>query len=188
MKKEKGFTLIELMIVVAIIGILAAIAIPRFAALIDKAREAGARGNLGAMRSAIAIYYGDTKGYWPPKLDTGTTGVTYTIGTGTTEPTYGEPIPCFIPRYLSRIPYATLKRSVPNSRNNDVAYARTTSEEEIATSSIAAVGSPTAGITGGWAYSPFSGDCRINHAGKDTSVLTDTNSTMCYYNYGHEEP
>ena len=64
-RKSKGFTLIELMIVVAIIGILAAIAIPRFADLIDRAREARTQGNLGAIRSAIAIAYGATGGTWP---------------------------------------------------------------------------------------------------------------------------
>ncbi len=67
-RKSKGFTLIELMIVVAIIGILAAIAIPRFANLIDRAREARTQGNLGAIRSAMAIYYGTTDGVWPPTI------------------------------------------------------------------------------------------------------------------------
>ena len=64
-RKSKGFTLIELMIVVAIIGILAAIAIPRFANLIDRAREARTQGNLGAIRSAMSIYYGTNDGIWP---------------------------------------------------------------------------------------------------------------------------
>ena len=67
-RKSKGFTLIELMIVVAIIGILAAIAIPRFANLIDRAREARTQGNLGAVRSAMAIMYGSTDGTWPATI------------------------------------------------------------------------------------------------------------------------
>ena len=67
-RKSKGFTLIELMIVVAIIGILAAIAIPRFANLIDRAREARTQGNLGSLRSATAICYGATDGTWPATL------------------------------------------------------------------------------------------------------------------------
>ncbi len=67
-RKSKGFTLIELMIVVAIIGILAAIAIPRFANLIDRAREARTQGNLGSLRSALAIAYGSENGVWPATL------------------------------------------------------------------------------------------------------------------------
>ena len=69
-KNEFGLTLIELMIVVAIIGILAAVALPKFAQLIEKSREAATKGNLGALRSAVFIYYGDHEGVQPDTLDT----------------------------------------------------------------------------------------------------------------------
>ena len=62
---KKGFTLIELMIVVAIIGILAAIAIPKFADLIKKSKEGATKGGLSAVRSAIQVYYGDNEGWFP---------------------------------------------------------------------------------------------------------------------------
>ena len=71
--KSKGFTLIELMIVVAIIGILAAVAIPKFADLVTKSKEAGVKANIGAIRSAISIYYGDTEGDYPMNLFTSLT-------------------------------------------------------------------------------------------------------------------
>jgi prepilin-type N-terminal cleavage/methylation domain-containing protein len=64
-QSKKGFTLIELMIVVAIIGILAAIAIPQFASLVSKSQEGRTKANLGTVRSALSIYYGDTEGWYP---------------------------------------------------------------------------------------------------------------------------
>jgi general secretion pathway protein G len=66
--KKMGFTLIELMIVVAIIGILAAIAIPKFAELIRKSGEGASKGNLGSIRSSLSIYYGDLEGQYPAQL------------------------------------------------------------------------------------------------------------------------
>ncbi len=68
----KGFTLIELMIVVAVIGILAAVAIPKFADLMNKGKESTVKSNLGALRSALSIYYGDNEIY-PSDMTVGLT-------------------------------------------------------------------------------------------------------------------
>ena len=67
--KPTGFTMIELMIVVAIIGILAAIALPKFADMIEKSREGSTKGNAGSIKSANSIYYGDQEGVWPSTLN-----------------------------------------------------------------------------------------------------------------------
>ena len=56
---RKGFTLIELMIVVAIIGILAAIAIPNFLRFQARAKQSEARQNLGAIFTAYNTYMAD---------------------------------------------------------------------------------------------------------------------------------
>ena len=61
--KQEGFTLIELMIVVAIIGILAAIAIPNFLADQARSRQAEARTNLGAVFVSEVAFFGEFNRY-----------------------------------------------------------------------------------------------------------------------------
>ena len=60
-----GFTLIELMIVVAIIGVLSAIAVEKFNIIMLKAKEAATKGELGTMRSCIVLYYSKNEGIYP---------------------------------------------------------------------------------------------------------------------------
>ena len=62
-EKEKGFTLIELMIVVAIIGILAAIAIPQFSAYRAKAFNSAAQTDLRNLMTAEEAYFATNQVY-----------------------------------------------------------------------------------------------------------------------------
>ncbi len=63
--KKKGFTLIELMIVVAIIGILAAIAIPNMVYTKKKAKLAACESNLKNLAQALDMYAGDNDDQYP---------------------------------------------------------------------------------------------------------------------------
>ncbi len=82
MRNKKGFTLIELLIVVVIIGILAAIAIPRFASTKEKAFDAAAKSDLRNAMSAQEAYFADSQLYTAvANLSiTTSTGVTLTGG------------------------------------------------------------------------------------------------------------
>jgi MSHA pilin protein MshA len=56
----RAFTLVELVIVITVLGILAAVAIPKFLDFTTDAKEAACKGALGAVRTAIANYYAYT--------------------------------------------------------------------------------------------------------------------------------
>jgi type IV pilus assembly protein PilA len=62
-RSEQGFTLIELMIVVAIIGVLAAIAIPNYLAYQAKARRSEVKANLGAILKSETAFQGEKSRY-----------------------------------------------------------------------------------------------------------------------------
>lgn len=68
MRRIRGFTLIELVVVFAVIAILLTLALPRYFSSIDRAREAVLRENLYQVRDAIGKYYGD-KGKYPESLE-----------------------------------------------------------------------------------------------------------------------
>lgn len=57
MRNEKGFTLIEIVMVIILLGILAAVAIPRYFDLTDQARRAAVRGVAGGISGAMATNY-----------------------------------------------------------------------------------------------------------------------------------
>lgn len=67
-RRGAGFTLLELIVVIAIIGILATIAIPSLRRAPRRAQEAVLKTDLRTMRDCISQYYGD-KGHFPPTLE-----------------------------------------------------------------------------------------------------------------------
>ena len=81
MKRSKGFTLIELILVIAILGILAISALPKFLDVSTQAKQASREGVVGAVRAGIALYRandmvvtGAGPGSYPTTLDSAAAG------------------------------------------------------------------------------------------------------------------
>jgi len=84
MRKQGGFTLIELVAVIVILGALAAVAIPRFVDLQDDARQAGAEGVAGGLAAGSATNFAaklaDADGDFVAVVDCGDTPLTLNSG------------------------------------------------------------------------------------------------------------
>lgn len=89
--KQKGFTLIELVVVIVILGILAATALPRFINLTNEARTAAVQGLAGGLRSAVSVaqarYFATGTNTSPINMADGTTVAVGTSGAASGVPT-----------------------------------------------------------------------------------------------------
>ncbi|MBI4743866.1 MAG: prepilin-type N-terminal cleavage/methylation domain-containing protein [Actinobacteria bacterium] len=88
LKKESGFTLIELMVVVVIIAVLVAIAIPIFTSATQSAKLNTCKANLRTLDGAISVYYSENSAY-PPTVSALTSGYLKAVPTEPFQGAYG---------------------------------------------------------------------------------------------------
>ena len=87
-KMQRAFTLIELMVVILIVGILAAASVPFFRARVDSAKWAEANGAAGMIRNAVKVYYAQTGNSITGSLSAGSLMNILEIRTGDLTGTY----------------------------------------------------------------------------------------------------
>jgi general secretion pathway protein G len=139
-KNTKGFTLVELLIVVVIMAVLAATVIPEFSTSTADAQLNTTVFNLQTMRSQIQTYKAQHGGNVPPTLAKMTVKTNKTHAEGAADSLFGP--------YLSTLPEDAI--------NSVAAEAVSASTPVVAT-----------GTTGGWLYNSTTGEVRINDSNHD---------------------
>lgn len=159
--KKKGFTLIEVLLVVTILGILAAIVLPTFSDQTIVAKESAAKSNLMAMRTQIELYKLQHNGYTPGYVSKtlGTDPVVIDrqlVGTSSAD---GLSSTATVP--TTALPYGPYLRKIPKNPFNNLSNITVV---PVATAFSAAVN----GTSGGWLYKVETGEFGINWTGTDT--------------------
>jgi prepilin-type N-terminal cleavage/methylation domain-containing protein len=158
--KRKAFSLVELMLVVAILGILGAIVFPTLQGHVISARESAAKDNLSKMRAQIQLYAVQHKGMRPGYVD-GNPVPTATMQmqlTGTTTET-GQVSPSKV--RSDPFLYGPYVRAIPENPFNDLSNIAYVLE---ATAFSAAVD----GTSSGWLYKKETGEFKLNWTGQDS--------------------
>lgn len=167
--RERGFTLLEMLIAVIVLGILAMVIIPQITVSSDDAKVSAVKADLSAIRSAIEMYYQQHNSTYPPCTDdaTGTPGnftlalTLYSDASGATAATkdathiYG--------------PYIKSDRLPINPFNNSNFVACNTAT---AVNDRTPVSAKTA--THGWSYAPATGVFFANDNGMSSSIAHTT--------------
>jgi prepilin-type N-terminal cleavage/methylation domain-containing protein len=172
-KKQKGFTLVELMIVVAIIGILAAVAIPKFAQMLEKSREGATKGNLSAIKSAVSNYYADQQGTYPgTSLNTATWS---SVINGSTT-TY----PAFVPQYIDQLSAVkvTAAGTFNSSATQNGGPGVGASAAQVTTATWSSIPFPTNTTGSGWKY-----DMSIGAVWVNSGLVDMTNNSYTTFGY-----
>ncbi|MEW6103103.1 MAG: type II secretion system protein [bacterium] len=110
---KKGFTLVELLIAIVIIGVLLGIVIPKITETIDRSRETSTLGNLGNLKTAIATYFGHNE-EWPRGDIAGHSD-------GDLDPPGrldgNDFVAALVPDYIDKIPPCMLRRGIANNHS-----------------------------------------------------------------------
>jgi general secretion pathway protein G len=147
--KIQGFTLVELMIVVAILGILAAIVLPEFQGHVQQAKEAAAKDNLRILREAIERYANDHNGV-PP-------------GYPGDDPSI---LPSSIGMKIQLVESGKYINAIPENPINGLELIYTLSNAESFPSE------PVNEETYGWIYQPATKTVKLNASGPDSEGIS----------------
>jgi type II secretory pathway pseudopilin PulG len=99
--RQAGFTALEIILMVVVLGVVAAITFPQFKLMVYQSREGRTKSNLGDLRGALAIYYSDNFGLYPSDEGSPETRLAATL----------------VPQYIKSIPYVELPHLISRKKN-----------------------------------------------------------------------
>jgi general secretion pathway protein G len=161
MRAKRGFTLVEILIVVVILGILAAIVVPQFTQASTEAKENSLRSNLQSLRSQIQLYKVQHNDVNPGNL-AGAANIAQFVPQMTETSDYLGVVTGTKQRNMALVPPAEfgpyLERIPPNPFSG---------LNTVAASTAAGVAAAVDGTTSGWYYDPATGEIWGNTTGND---------------------
>ena len=172
--KQRAFTLVELLIVVIILAILAAIIVPQFTSATVDAQEAALDSNLGALRSAIELYRGQHGTLYPGAVATtgGTCATTKGTGLINTAQAFMDSMLMYSDASgnTCNLGDAAVFKFGPYMRKGIPADPITGKGSVVADIVVTTAGTALApaAATGGWAYDTRSGQIVINSNANDS--------------------
>jgi len=166
--KKNGFTLIELIIVVTILGIMAAIVLPTFQGNVATAKESASKTNLMTIRTQIELYKLQHNGY-PPGYINGSGADISAVPIQFTGTTRIDGLPSDNPVPSDPFLYGPYLKKIPPNPFNKLSAITYVAE---ATAFSAAVD----GTSGGWLYKKETGEIAMNWTGTDSEGVA-------YYDY-----
>ncbi len=101
-KRQAGFTIIEIVVMVVVLGAIAAITVPKFKTMLYQSREGRTKSGLGDIRGALAIYYADNFSIYPS--DEGTPETRLSV--------------CLVPKYFKKMPVVDLPHLHPGKKSS----------------------------------------------------------------------
>lgn len=166
--KKQGFTLVEVLIVVAILGIMAAIVLPTFQGNVAQAKESASKSNLATLRTQIELYKLQHNGYPPGYVNgSGTSvGVLQLQFTRTTT-VAGLASTSTIP--TAPFLYGPYVKSIPPNPYNNLSNITFVAEGTLFSAAAD-------GTSGGWLYKKETAEIRLNWTGTDSKGVA-------YYDY-----